>query len=159
MAEIATFFVLPNLFIIIFPFAEFFMNWSMKKLRMWEDRGFTCNKKRTKSKSIGAYVKMISSEDSPLFDCYSFLIVIVLVNMYFGVGLPILFPLTLFAFLSHYIFRRLATVYYFKKSPMMDNKMNKNAIMILKWSVHLYTFAGYWFLTNRQIFYNDVTAK
>lgn len=32
---------------------------------------------------------------------------------------------------------------------MMDNKMNKNAIVFLKWGVNLYTFAAYWFLTNR----------
>jgi len=40
---------------------------------------------------------------------------------------------------------------------MVDNKMNKNAIVFLKWGVNLYTFAAYWFLTNRQIFYNDIS--
>ena len=41
---------------------------------------------------------------------------------------------------------------------MTDNKMNKNSIVFLKWGVNLFTFSAYWFLTNRQIFYNDVTS-
>ena len=42
---------------------------------------------------------------------------------------------------------------------MINDRLNKNAIKTLKWAVHLYTFAGYWFLTNRQIFYDDATPK
>jgi hypothetical protein len=103
----------------------------------------------TKTKSIGGYVELIANEEMALFDCYSHIIVIVLINMLYGVGIPVLFPLTLFAWISLYVFGRVATVYYYKKSPMMDNSMNKNAIIILKWAVHLYTLAGYWFLTNR----------
>lgn len=42
---------------------------------------------------------------------------------------------------------------------MVNDRLNKNAIKTLKWAVHLYTFSGYWFLTNRQIFYDDVEPK
>jgi len=34
-AEIATFFVMPNIFIILFPFAEFFMNYTLRAVRLW----------------------------------------------------------------------------------------------------------------------------
>lgn len=42
---------------------------------------------------------------------------------------------------------------------MINDRLNKNAIKTMKWAVHLYTFTGYWFLTNRQIFYDDVHVK
>ena len=35
----------------------------------------------------------------------------------------------------------------------------KNAIKTWKWAVILYCIAGYWFLTNRQIFYDDAVPK
>lgn len=77
--------------------------------------------------------------------------------MAFGVGLPILFPLTLIAIISLYIFERIFQVYWYQKSAMINDFLNKNALRILKWAVHFYTFFGYWFITNRQIFYDDVT--
>jgi len=103
----------------------------------------------TKQRSIGSYVEMMSGDENELYNSYSWIVVIVLINMLYGVGLPLLFPLTLFAWISSYVFNRLATVYYFKKTPMMDNSNNKNAIMIMKWAVNFYTLSGYWFLTNR----------
>ena len=77
--------------------------------------------------------------------------------MMYGAGLPLLFPLTLFSVVLQYLVEKLVTVYYYRKSPMLDEKINHNAYTTLKWAVHVYTFTGYWMLSNKQIFGNDVT--
>lgn len=106
---------------------------------------------------MGQYIELMKGDEFNIADNYSFIIVVSLINLLYGVGLPILFPLTLFAWITQYAFNWVS-ITHAQRSPMMDNHSNKNAIFFLKWGVHLYTFAGYWFLTNRQIFYNDVHA-
>lgn len=104
---------------------------------------------------MGQYIDKRSGGENDIFDQYSFVMMVIFINMYFGVGLPMLFPLTLIFIIILYVLERFLTVYWYKKSAMINDRLNKNAIKTLKWAVHFYTFAGYWFLTNRQIFYDD----
>jgi len=46
----------------------------------------------------------MKGDEFNLADNYSFIIVVVLTNLLYGVGLPILFPLTLLAWIFLYIF-------------------------------------------------------
>lgn len=157
--EIANFFITPMYINIFIPFVEFGIVYAAYTITKWHDRSWTTNVHTTKCKSMGQYIDKMSGSENDIFDHYSFIMVVVFINMYFGVGLPLLFPLTLIAILFLYIFERLLTIYWYKKSAMINDRLNKNAIKTLKWAVHLYTFAGYWFLTNRQIFYDDVEPK
>lgn len=101
----------------------------------------------------------MSGPENDIFDGYSYILVITWINMFFGVGLPLLFPLSLISLIINYVFERFLQVYWYKKSAMLNDRLNKNAIKTLKWAVHFYTFGGYWFLTNRQIFYNDAEPR
>jgi hypothetical protein len=114
--------------------------------------------RKTRSKTIGQYLEVISNPENEIFDRYAFILMMIYINMFFGVGLPVLFPLTLVALVTFYVAERILQVYWYRKSPMFSDYLNRNAIRTLKWAVHLYTFSGYWFLTNRQIFYNEVFA-
>jgi hypothetical protein len=141
-----------NIFV---PFIEFAIIYGTYVFAKWHDRGWSSNTYATKCKSIGQYIDKMSGSTNDIFDGYSYIMVIIWINMYFGVGLPLLFPLTLISAIITYVFERLKTIYWYKKSAMLNDRLNKNAIKTCKWSVHFYTFAGYWFLTNRQIFYDD----
>jgi hypothetical protein len=156
--EISPFFITPMIANIFISLIEFTGNYLYCKLIIWHDRGFGCNKKWTKSKTISQYVRIHSNPENEIFDRYAFVLMMIFINMAFGVGLPILFPLTLMALVSLYVFERLFQVYWYQKSVMIIDFLNKNAIRSLKWAVHLYTTFGYWYITNKQIFYNDVTA-
>jgi len=153
--ELANFFITPMYINIFVPFLEFFIVYSMYTLSRYNDRAWTREVYKTKCKTISQYIDKMSGPQNDIFDNYSYIITIVWINMVFGVGLPLLFPLTLASLISLYIFEKLLTVYWYKKSAMLNDRLNKNAIKLMKWSVHFYTVAGYWFLTNRQIFYDE----
>lgn len=142
----------------IVPLLEFISTIAIQYLYIWGDRGWNWSRKTfTNSKTIAQYANLVSGCENFFYDRYSNLTVIIWVNMMYGVGLPLLFPLTLFSIVLQYIIEKLLTVYYYRKSPMLDEKINHNAYTTLKWAVHVYTFTGYWMLSNKQIFGNDVT--
>lgn len=157
--EIANFFITPMYINLFIPFIEFSIVYAAFVITKWHDRGWSSNIYATKCKSIGQYIDIHSGPENDIFDGYSYIMVITWINMFFGVGLPLLFPLSLLSFIINYLFERILQVYWYKKSAMINDRLNKNAIKTCMWAVHLYTFGGYWYLTNRQIFYNDAEPK
>lgn len=63
---------------------------------------------------MGQYIEVMSNPENDIFDRYAFIMMVIWINMAFGVGLPILFPLTLIALLSLYVFERVLQVYWYK---------------------------------------------
>ncbi|CAI2372771.1 unnamed protein product [Moneuplotes crassus] len=157
--ELSNFFITPMYINIFVPFIEFGILYLIYIIKKRLDKGWTQNIYSTKCKSMGQYINKMSGPTNDIFDGYSYIMVIIWINMYFGVGLPLLFPLTLISAIITYAFEKIKTVYWYKKSSMLNDRLNKNAIKTCKWAVILYCFAGYWFLTNKQIFYDEVTAK
>jgi len=51
---------------------------------------------------MGQYIDLMKGDEFNLADNYSYIIVLVLINLLYGVGLPILFPLTLIAWIFQY---------------------------------------------------------
>lgn len=112
--EIAPYFVIPMFVIILVPFIELFANFLIQKFMMWKDRGWTwASSLRTNCHTVGQYVDMVSGCQNTLYDRYSNVIVLLLVNLLYGVGLPMLFPLTLFSLLSLYFVEKWLTVDYY----------------------------------------------
>ena len=71
------------------------------------------------------------------------------------VALPILCPITFFGLLNNFITERILLARYYKQPPLYDNRLNKRALDILK-TAPLFSLAmGYWYLGNRQNFFND----
>ena len=78
------------------------------------------------------------------------------VTMLYGVGLPILFPI---AFVSYFVFwatERYQVAYTYQLPPSMDDRMTANAMRLFNYTPILFLFNGYWMLSNRQIFQNDI---
>ena len=75
--------------------------------------------------------------------------------MMYGLGLPVLFPLTLINLIITYVVHKLATVYWNQKSNILDDTLNKNAVYYLKYGALLHVGFAYWMLTNKQMFYNE----
>lgn len=96
---------------IFLPILEFFFTYITFQIIIWEDRGFTTNKNKTKTKTIGSYVELCKGDEFSLSDNYSYITVLVLMNLLYGAGIPILFPLTLFAWISLYFFNKYQIVY------------------------------------------------
>jgi len=80
----------------------------------------------------------------------------VFVTMFYGMCLPLLFPVAAFTFFNYYITEKLLVTYYFQRPPMYDEKMNAYALQMMRWAPIFFLFFGYWAMGNKQIFENEV---
>ena len=74
----------------------------------------------------------------------------------FGLALPILFPICLMSIFNMYVAERLQFAYFYKQPPKTDNRLNDRALQILMYAPLMMLSFGYWQLSNRQIFFNEI---
>ena len=63
---------------------------------------------------------------------YSTLLNMIYVTFTHGIALPILFPICAFGILVTYITESFLIAHFYKKPPMLDNRMNDHALRQLK---------------------------
>ena len=76
------------------------------------------------------------------------------VTMMYGIGLPILFPISAFSYLNSYICERIIVSFQVKLPPAMDDTLTNNLISKCKYAPLLMMMNGYWMLSNPEIFEN-----
>ena len=138
----------------VFPVIEFCMFGAMKYAFKLLDRGFSSNMFVSKKKTVQQYVDVQVGPEYMIHFRYSGILNTAFVAMMYGVGLPLLFPISLFSFVVLYLVERYCIFYYYKQPPMFDDAMTRNSLRILNWAPLLYCVFGYWMLGNNQIFSN-----
>lgn len=128
------------------------------------DNGWRCRTKAedrryfTKTTQIYQYLDLYTGPDYIVHYKYSGVLNITYVTMFYGLGLPALFPI---AFLSYFIFwatERYQMAYTYQLPPAMDDKMTENAMRLFSYTPILFLFNGYWMLSNRQMFDNVINS-
>lgn len=110
----------------------------------------------TKTTQIYQYMDLYTNPDYIIHYKYSGLLNVIYVTMLYGLGLPMLFPI---AFLSFFIFwatEKWQLAYHYQLPPAMDDKMTVNAMTLLSYTPIMFLFNGFWMLSNRQMFNNEV---
>jgi hypothetical protein len=67
----------------------------------------------------------------------------------FGIGMPLLFPIACLGVFNMYIVERLQFAWFYKKPPMMGNKLNEHCLGVLSNAPFGMIIAGYYMLGNR----------
>lgn len=67
----------------------------------------------------------------------------------YGMMIPMLFPVALFAFINIYVNERLLLAYYYKQPPMYDMELHLVALRRIKLAPILMYLIGYWAVGNR----------
>ena len=104
------------------------------------DRSWTQNKFITKKHQVEAYVDLYGGPTYIVHFKYSSLLNVVFVTIFYGVGLPILFPICAATLMIYYVHERYDLAYRFKLPPSMDDTLSNNAIQILKFAPLLMLF-------------------
>lgn len=89
-----------------------------------------------------------SGPDYTIHFRYSSIMNTCFVAMMYGTALPILYPISLFAFFVLYCLERLLVFYYYKQPPAFDQKMTLSTLNMLTWGPCLYFAMSYWYLGN-----------
>ena len=145
----------------VYAYINFAISWSTKALFRCLDQGFTSycccrSKKTTKCVTEQQYVNIYSGPIHQMHSNYGAQITTIFVTFFYGVSLPILFPIAAFSFFNYYITEKFLVTYYFQRPPMYDEKLNKYALWTMKWAPVFFCFFGFWALGNKQIFCNEV---
>jgi len=152
------------LFNVYWPIVEFFIWAFVRQAKRFIDRGFSFQEyhegdetmPRTSKKSLQTYVEVYSGPVFFIHYKYSAILNIAFVTMMYGMGLPILFPIAAFSFLTLYCMEKLLLHYVYREPPMYDEKLNKNALAILTYAPILFLAFGYWMLSSKQLLGNDL---
>lgn len=66
----------------------------------------------------------------------------------FGMGLPMLFPIAVFALLVLYLVEKGMIYFSYRQPPLYDDLLNNNALSLLCWAPLLFLSIGYWMLSS-----------
>ena len=79
---------------------------------------------------------------------YSHILNVVFVTMFYGPGIPILFPIAALSLAVVYCCERYGLAYTYQMPPAMDDMLTKNALTLLQYSPLLFLLNGYWMFSN-----------
>ena len=65
---------------------------------------------------------------------YSSILYIVYSALINGIAMPLLFPITMIGLIIVYVQEKMLFVWYYRKPPMYDSKLNDQAIKMLKFA-------------------------
>ena len=80
---------------------------------------------------------------------YSSILLQVYISYMYGTNMPILFPITLLAFVNLYINERIVLAYYYQQPPVYDDDLIRTTVQYMKLAPILMFLLGYWVMGNR----------
>jgi hypothetical protein len=137
------------------PFVGLGTGWAIPLLKRKMDMKWGNDRYKTKKTSMGAYKKLWSGGEYVMHVKDSGLLLVVFVSCFYGVGMPMLFPVAAFNFWNQYVCERLMACYQVRLPPALDDALTNNLISMMKWAPLMMLFNGYWMLSNVQIFANN----
>lgn len=123
------------------------------------DSKFSRNPYVTRSTSLSKYKAIYGGPEYLVHFKYSEMLNIVFVTMLYGLGMPILFPISALALFMAYVSERFSLAFISRQPPAMDDALTKNALGMAKYAPLLLLANGWWMVGNRQIFANVWSFK
>jgi len=138
-----------------FPVIEALGYFGLRLLFRILDRGFSCDKYKTKKTSIQAYLDTYTGPVYLMHYKYSTLLNIIFVTFMYGLGLPILFPIAVLSFVILYLQEKAMLFYGYRVPPMYDERLSQNVLDQLSTAPILMMLFGYWMASSQQLLSND----
>ena len=149
----------------IFPYINFFvLSYLPRYLKRALDSGKILFWKHwhvssTKKKTIQQFVDLYAGPELQIHFRYSSILNMVFATFMHGMALPILFPIALFGMINIFVSERFLLAYYYRQPPLYDNKLNNAAWQYIKYAPLGMLLMGYWYLGNRQMFFNEINTR
>jgi hypothetical protein len=139
----------------LLPYITIAMGFGIPWLKKKLDSKFSGDPYNTKKTAMAQYKDLYSGNEYVIhFKCAG-VINIVWVTMFYGVGLPILFPLAAFNFFNQFICERITVAFMVRLPPALDDQLTNNLIEKCKFAPLLMMMNGYWMLSNQESFANS----
>ena len=143
-----------------YPYMEMFIFGGIRKLQQALDKGCACwEKYKTKKTTTLQYTNLYGGPMYLMHFKYSSILTQVYISFMYGLFVPVLFPIATIGIMNMYLVEKFALLYYYRKPPMYDEKLQKESIRLLKNAPVAMFLLGYWAMGNNQIFFGRITFK
>lgn len=141
---------------ILVPYLLLLLEFLLSKVALLIDTGFTGDYRKTKSANIHDFLEKYTGTDfyEELGLLYATDWNTLFLAMFYGIGMPILFPMCILNLLSQHLVQKIRLAYFCRQPPFLNDELSNTAISILKWCPLFMLFNAYWMLGNCQIFGN-----
>jgi len=92
--------------------------------------------------------------DMPIHFLYSDFLNITFLATFYGLGMPIMFPMACVIIANQRLSQRIMVAYFFRQPPAMDDSLSNDVLSMLKYGPLLLLFNGFWLMDNKQFFEN-----
>ena len=134
----------------VYVYIDVAIDMGLKLLLRCLDKGFgsscfcCCKNKKTSKVTILRYSNLYSGPEHLMHFRYATILNTVFITFFYGMALPLLFPIAAFTFLNLYVVDKLAITYYYQEPPKYGIKLSKYALKWLKKAPLFMFFFGYW---------------
>ena len=142
-----------------YPIMEFLGFFLLRLINRLIDTGCTLDKRKTKTKSVRAYVEIHAGPIFYIHFKYAAVLNIVFITMLYGFGIPILFPIAAFSFAIMYFLETALLYYSYRAPPAYENEISEKVLKLLIWAPLFYLSFGYWMASSMQLYDNDHLTK
>ena len=145
------------------------LKWSVKKFLRMLDQGYfqcitncldciLCRKPvrrldhqsiSTSSTQVYQYLDLYLGPQFIVHYRYASVLTIVMTAMFFGVGLPILFPIAAVDLIVIFCIERIFLSFFYQTPPAMDASTTRNALTLLSLAPIFLLLNGFWMVSNR----------
>jgi len=133
----------------IMPLINIVKGFAIPMIKQKLDSKFTDDIYKTKCTSMAKYRAIYGGTDYLIHFKYSDALNITYITCMYGIGIPVLFPVAAMNLGLTLISERIATAYYVKLPPAMDDTMTKNTLRLLKLAPIMLLFNSYWMVGNK----------
>lgn len=144
------------LIVAMMPYAEICISHGLKFVLRGRDRGFFKGKEGpTKKTTQAQYINLYAGPIYMIHFKYSSLLTQVFMSFTYGLFLPVLFPICMLGIANLYICENYQLFYWYRKPPMYDDKLNKQAIGIMLNAPICMFLMSFWAFGNQQMFFGN----
>ena len=108
------------------------------------DRGFTSNVYKTYMPSVQTYIDLHAGPEFDIHWRYSAILFQLSISLFFGTGIPLLYPISLVGCFIQYTLDRLLVCYFYREPPTYDDRITQNANDAIKF-IATVSLIGTWF--------------
>lgn len=132
------------------PYIEIMISHTIKFITRGLDRGFCKGKEGdTKKTTQFGYITLYSGPVYMMHFKYSSVLTQVFMSFIYGLFLPMLFPIAMLGIGNLYICEKYCLYYWYRKPPMYDDKLNKQAVGIMLGAPILMFMMAFWAFGNQ----------
>lgn len=140
----------------LMPYINLLIEYLLLKLGHCLDGGCGCDKRKTKCKNLHQFKDAYTGADFAIDLSYLYAdsLNVIFLAMFYGIGMPIMFPMAAVILASQRLCQRLRVAYLCRLPPFLGNELSQAVYAVMKWAPLFMLYNAYWLMGNRQTFTN-----